>query len=127
MTRPRIDWPAELTRALADGECAADVARRLGVSRAAACKAQRRTGIRLADARAERMRRLNADPEFVKARDERAAEHMRRLNADPARNPLAALTPAERADYDTLRRKGGYTRSDALRAIGRSDLVGATA
>ena len=75
---------------------------------------------------AERMRRLHADPEFAARHAARHAERMRRLNADPARNPLAALTPEERADYDVLRRKGGLTRDEALRAIGRGDLIRAS-
>lgn len=53
----------------------------------------------------------------------RGRERMKRLNADPAYNPLAALTPEERADYDVLVKKGGYSRCDALSLIGRSDLV----
>ena len=65
-------------------------------------------------AKAERMRQLNADPEFAKAN----AERMRKRHADPEFNPLAALTEAERADYDVLR-KAGYTRAEAFRAIGR--------
>jgi hypothetical protein len=36
-----------------------------------------------AKANAERMRKLNADPEFAKANAERSAERMRKLNADP--------------------------------------------
>jgi hypothetical protein len=60
------------------------------------------------------MKRLNADPAF-KAK-------MKRLNADPAFNPLAALSAAERADYDVLKR-AGYRRAEALAAIGRDDLA----
>lgn len=44
--------------------------------------------------------------------------------ADPANNPLAALSPAERADYDVLKRRGGKSRAEALAAIGRADLAG---
>ena len=85
-----------------------------------------------AKAHAERMRRLNADPEFARANAERMrkrnadpefakanAERMRRLNADPEFNPLVALTPEERADYDILR-KAGYTRAEAFAAMGRT-------
>ena len=61
----------------------------------------------------ERMKRLNADPEFAKANSER----MKRLHADPEFNPLAALTPEERADYDVLRKKGGYSREEALAMV----------
>lgn len=48
---------------------------------------------------------------------------MKALHADPEFNPLAALTVQERADYDTLRRRGGYTRAEALQAIGWGDLL----
>lgn len=51
------------------------------------------------------------------------SERMKALNADPEFNPLAALTEAERADYDILRCKGGFSRRDALMSIGRGDLV----
>lgn len=73
----------------------------------------------LAARQSERIRRLHADPEFAA----KNAERMRRLHADPAFNPLVALTESERADYDVLK-KAGYTRAEALRAIGRADLIG---
>ena len=76
-----------------------------------------------AAAHAERMRRLNRDPEFAAANAERSAERMRRLNRDPEFNPLVALSEQERADYDVLKR-AGYTRAEALAAIGREDLIG---
>ena len=63
--------------------------------------------------------KLHADPEFAA----KNAERMRKLNADPEFNPLAALTQEERADYDVLVKKGGLSRHDALVSIGRSDLV----
>ena len=50
------------------------------------------------------------------------AERMRKLNADPDHNPLAMLSAQERADYDALKRNG-YSRADAFRAIGRADLI----
>ena len=71
-----------------------------------------------AERASERMRALNADPEFAKAH----AERMRALHADPEFNPLVVLTPAERADYDVLKR-AGYSRDDVFRAIGRADLI----
>jgi hypothetical protein len=37
--------------------------------------------------------------------------------------PLATLTPQQRADYNLLVTRGGLRRSEALRAIGRADLV----
>jgi len=61
-----------------------------------------------------RMKRLNADPAFKAKQSAR----MKRLHADPAFNPLAALSATERADYDVLK-KAGYTRAEALAAIGR--------
>lgn len=42
------------------------------------------------------------------------AERMRRLHQDPEFNPLVALSEQERA---------GYSRGEALRAIGRDDLT----
>ena len=64
------------------------------------------------------MKALHADPEFA----ERHRERMKALNADPEFNPLAALTSAERADYDALK-AARYRRHEALAAIGRADLV----
>jgi hypothetical protein len=64
-----------------------------------------------------KMKRLNADPAFKAQQSAR----MKRLHADPAFNPLAALSAAERADYDVLK-KAGYGRAEALRAIGRADM-----
>ena len=64
-------------------------------------------------------------------RRERASERMKALHADPefaAKNRaaqlgvLARLTEAELNDYRTLKYHG-YRRSEALRAIGRSDLA----
>lgn len=71
-----------------------------------------------AAAHAERMRRKHADPQFAAA----FTSGIRTRSADPAINPLAALTPEQRADYDTLKR-AHYTRNEALTAIGRSDLI----
>ena len=65
---------------------------------------------------AERMRRRNADPEFRA----KQAEGMRRRNADPEFNPLAALTPEERAEYDILVKRGGYSRAEALEIMGKA-------
>jgi len=59
-----------------------------------------------------------ADPE-VRAR---MSEASKKAWADPEKNPLAGLSVAERADYDLLKRNG-YSRDEALAAIGRGDLV----
>jgi hypothetical protein len=71
----------------------------------------------------ERMKALNADPEFAERHRELSRERMKALNADPDYNPLVLLSDAERQDYNLLRHKGGLPRNDALRAIGRGDLV----
>lgn len=67
-------------------------------------------------------RDVAGSPEFAEARD----EQMRKMRADPAidRRPkyLRALTDAERADYDEIK-KVGCTKNEALRAIGRDDLI----
>jgi hypothetical protein len=61
-----------------------------------------------------RMRKLNSDPEFKAAQSER----MRKLHSDPEFNPLASLTTKKREEYDLLRRKGGYSRQEALELVG---------
>jgi hypothetical protein len=63
---------------------------------------------------AERMRRMHADPAFKEKHSKAVAERMRRMHADPAFNPLAALTPDQREEYDVLVKKGGYKRKEAL-------------
>ena len=65
------------------------------------------------------MKALNADPEFAA----RHRERMKALNADPEYNPLAALTPDERSDYDVFVKKGKWSRNAALAALGRHDLI----
>mgnify|MGYP003442156785 CR=1 FL=1 len=60
-----------------------------------------------------------ADPD-VRAR---ISEARKKAWADPEKNPLAALTETERADYDCVKRAMRYTRAEALRAIGRADLA----
>jgi hypothetical protein len=80
-----------------------------------------------------RMKALNADPAFGAANAARGRARMKAQRADPAfqaalaagrarrwgdpaRNPLAALSPAQRRDYDTFR-KAGYSRAEALDAV----------
>ena len=101
---PDPDWLAMIARVHA-GERAKDVAREFSV-----------------DGRVLSMRALHADPEFAERRRERNRERMKALNADPEFNPLAALSAAERADYDTLK-KAGHSRAEALRSVGRDDLI----
>ena len=145
MTDPTLT-PREQRRAAYEacaiaGMTFAETALALGVSISAVSSQAKRQGLTFADGRksdahAERMRARRADPEFAKAHAERmrarnadpefakaSAERMRARHADPARNPLVLLSPAERADYDILTRKGGKTRNDALAAVGRDDLV----
>lgn len=83
----------------AAGMSSTDAARHLGVNRSSVYMAAKRLGITFVDARCERMRKLNADPAFAKKL-----------------NPLAHLTPEQRADYDVLK-KAGYSRAEAFKAI----------
>jgi hypothetical protein len=81
---------------------------------------------------AERMRKLNADPEFKEklsklhadpAFKEAAAERMRKLNADPAfkekHHFLADLSDEQRKLYHKLR-SNGLGRDEALAEVKRS-------
>ena len=129
-----LTWPDRIALARDVDMGGADLARIVGVSRATVSSHAKRHG-GLPDKRAERMRRLNADPEFAAAHAERmrrrhadpefaaahaerSAERMRRLNADGRiHSHIAGMTPEQRADYDTLRRNG-YRKAEALAALG---------
>lgn len=76
-----------------------ETARHLGVNAGIVSKAAKRLGI-----------------SFVDKRATVASEHMRKLHADQKLNPLARLTPEQRADYDVLK-KAGYSRAEAFKAI----------
>jgi len=97
-------------RACAEGGLSAtQAAERLGVSKSAVYVAAKRYGL-------------------IFARDysrncEAYRERMKALNADPEYNPLVMLTAAERADYDLCVSKGRMTRQEALASIGRSDIM----
>jgi len=143
MSRRKID-PDRLAECAARGMTMADAARELGVSVPGVFYAARREGVvfpsyREALARpevkarhAEATREALARPE-VKARHAEAlarpevkakmAAAARARWADPRFNRLAALTPEEREDYDIMKRVGGQRPDDALRAIGRADLI----
>lgn len=83
-----------------------------------------------------RMKKLSEDPDFSsaqraglkrhnddpKSRDVRS-KRLKALHAQGKLNPLANLSPTERADYNVLRKKAGYSRNEAFAAIGRSDLI----
>lgn len=99
-----VDWAPLIARVLA-GERAADVAREVGV-----------------DGRSLNMRSNHARPEFAAARDARIMRATRRLEMYSLR---AAMSDGERADYDTWKRVARLPRNEALRAIGRADLVSA--
>ena len=71
-------------------------------------------------AHSARMKARNADPVFAAAH----AARMKARHADPAFNPLAALNKEQRADYDILRRKAGYSRAEALAGV--AQLLGVT-
>lgn len=51
-----------------------------------------------------------------------ALERVPYTNRNPVVSPLALLTKRERTDYNTLKR-AGYTKPEALIAVGRADLV----
>ena len=116
-----LTWPDRIALAREVEMGGADLARIVGVSPATVSRhAKRHGGLpdKRAERAAERMRRLNADPEFAAANAERAAERMRRLNADGRiHSHIAPMTPEQRADYDTLRRNG-YRKAEALAALG---------
>lgn len=89
-------------------------------------QARWRAGLQALHARPEfaaqnsaRMRARCADPAF----QARRREALKAWRTDPDRNPLAALTAQERADYDLLVKRGRIPRNDAFRAINRLDLV----
>ena len=125
-----LTWPDRIALARDVDMGGADLARIVGVSRATVSSHAKRHG-GLPDKRAERMRRLHADPEFAAANAERMrrlhadpefaaanAERMRRLNADGSiHSHIALMTPEQRADYDTLLRNG-YRKAEALAALG---------
>jgi hypothetical protein len=93
-----------------------EAASALGIKYAAAQKRARYAGLRLRrdySANAERARTLHANPEFAAAHSER----MRQRHANPKYNPLAAMTPEQRADYTTLQR-AGFTRAEAFESMG---------
>lgn len=56
-------------------------------------------------------RRAARDAELI-----RKLKLIRKLNQHPDFNPLAALTPEQRADYDALR-KFGYSRDESLAMV----------
>ena len=131
-----IDWPALIDRVHA-GERARDVAREFGLDGRVLRMRALHADPAFAEAHRERVRALHADPAFAEAHRERMRalhadpafaeahrERMRALNADPAHNPLVLLSEPERADYDTLK-ANGYSRAEALLAIGRPDLTAA--
>lgn len=66
----------------------------------------------------ERLRAAMNSPEVK----ERLRAAMKAAMNRPDVNPLVLLTPTERADYDLLKR-AGHSRNDALRSIGRGDLI----
>lgn len=66
-----------------------------------------------------RFKKMNADPVFRA----NAIAAVKAWWADPANNILAALTPAQRAEYDRMKNAYHMTRQEALKAIKRADLM----
>lgn len=127
----RID---EYRRCAAAGMSKAETARALGVAQSSVKSAAKRHGIVFVDKRvqhcSEALRQKWADPAYRAARSEHARKTTKRAWArgdfDGRRSPrLAAvslLTAPEYEDYRTYM-AAGYRRAQALRAIGRADLV----
>lgn len=97
--------PRNPLRACAEaGMGKSEAARHLGVSRGAVEYAATQLGITFVDKRSqvasERMRKLRKDPKFL-----------------VKLNPMARLTPDQRAEYDALK-KAGYSRAEAFKEIG---------
>lgn len=71
----------------------------------------------------ERNRMMWANEDYVKAR----IADLEKINASLESNPkyeyLAAMTKAERRDYDFLRKKHRFRKKEALEMIGRKDLL----
>jgi len=112
-----LTWPDRIALAREVDMGGAELARIVGVSPATVYRHAKRHG-GLPNKRAERMRRLHADPAFAAAHAERSAERMRRLHADGRiHSHIASMTPEQRADYDALRRNG-YRKAEALAALG---------
>lgn len=100
----------EYARLAAQGMTATEIAAACGVCRSAVVQWAQREALILPDGRKSTAHSSNL------------SRKARARYADPAFNPLAALTTAERAEYDVLKRKK-CTRNEALAAIGRTDLI----
>lgn len=128
MPYPRAMTPAMEARALAmaeAGQCRHDIAAALGLAESTVARWERRAGVTLTDGRTAANRaRVAADPEAWAALSAVGREAARLVNKGRA----MPLKPQERKRYkayrDKLHRCGvRHTRADALRAIGRADLV----
>jgi hypothetical protein len=111
---------------------ATEAARHLGKSRQAACNWAKYHGVTFAkneDGRKAHLHRIHNDPDIRARRtaslraswqsEDRRKEASDRLKAKGA---WPSLTEQQRADYDLLMR-ANYSTVDALKAIGRADLV----
>ena len=109
------------------GMTATEAAQHRGQSQGAARYHAKRGGFKFRpgyDVQRQQLRAMFADPVTGPALRKNAAEASRKWWADPANNPLVLLTPEQRAEYDRWKNNYGFTRDAALRAVGRSDLVG---
>lgn len=119
MTRPGY------RHCLEAGMTAVQTAAACGVNRSSVYQWARRNNVVFARSYANhgaRLRKWHANPAHARAH----AARVRRWHSDPKNNPLAALTPDERADYDRLKR-AKYTRKEAFCAVGRGDLCAGVA
>jgi hypothetical protein len=124
---PPTTWEA----CAAAGMTATEAARHLGKSRQSGRMYAKRHGFEFPknpEERRENLRRMHNDPVISAKRSAgvraswRNAER-KRLSRNGYSATLEALTEAERADYKMLRMKYLYRRDEALKAIGRTDLV----
>ena len=99
----------EYARLAAQGKTCAEIAKACGVSRPAVSMWAKRHGVKLPDHR------------LSPAHAAHMSRNARARYADPAFNPLAALTPDERVEYEKAKRRG--PRTLALIVIGRMDLI----
>lgn len=109
------------------GMTATEAAQHRGQTVATAREHARRDGFNFRsgyDAQRRQLLALYADPVTGPALRKRTSDAARKWWADPANNPLVLLTPEQRAEYDRWKNNYGFTRDAALRAVGRSDLVG---
>jgi len=123
---------AEARRLAAEGVCLAHVAARLGVHPATLYRWKLRHGVTFADGRPEKARANLAHGRTLPQTKDAARRNIAKAHEARVETQRLPITGAERAAYDRFRDKASkagvrVTRADAMRAIGRADLVGEAA